>query len=165
MGTGYTDAKYPGVQAVTEKLARFWVSYQSGRVNYPVGLVNVGKAFSAEQALVDLEVARWIHEFGKGVAVNADTLCVESIRQQGIGGNFLTADHTVANMCKAVWYPTLMDRSLATGSGREGERDMLERAHNLRYKQILASADYEIDRDGRRAIEDIEHRAKKVLAA
>ncbi len=51
IGTGYTDAKYPGPQSVMEKLAKYWAAYRSGRVNYPVGLVNGGKAFSPEQAL------------------------------------------------------------------------------------------------------------------
>ncbi len=57
IGTGYTDAKYPGIQSVMEKMAKYWAAYQSGRVNYPLGLVSGGKAFSPEQALLDLETA------------------------------------------------------------------------------------------------------------
>jgi trimethylamine--corrinoid protein Co-methyltransferase len=164
IGTGYTDAKYPGVQSVMEKLAKFWASYRSGRVNYPVGLVNGGKAFSPEQALLDLEIAHWIHEFSKGITVNSDTLCVDLIRRQGIGGNFLSEDHTVLHMRKAVWYPTLMDRTLSAGLSKDRERDMLEQAC-ARRKKIMASADYEIDRDRRRAIEEIVRSAERMLTA
>ncbi len=158
----YTDAKYPGVQSVIEKLARFWVAYRSGRVNYPVGLVKSGKAFSAEQALLDLEVAQSIHEFAKGIEVSPETLCVDLIREHGIGGNFLGETHTVKHMREAVWYPKLFDRTLPAGLAADREYDMMERAHAQR-ERILAGADYEISAEGRRAIEDILRRAERAL--
>ncbi len=160
---GYTDAKYPGVQSVVEKLARFWAAYRSGRVNYPVGLLKSGKAFSAEQALLDIEVAQWIHQFAKGITVTPETLCVDLIRQQGIGGSFIGEEHTVQHMRKAVWYPRLFDRTLPAGLEADRAHDMLERAH-ARRKQVMASADYEIAAEGRRAIEDILRRAERALA-
>jgi trimethylamine--corrinoid protein Co-methyltransferase len=163
IGTGYTDAKYPGIQSVMEKMAKFWASYRSGRVNYPVGLVNQGKAFSPEQALLDLETAQWIHTYGKGVEVSQDTLCLDMIRQQGIGGNFFGVDHTRRNMRKAVWYPALMDRSLSQGLRRDQERDMLARAAD-RSKKILASASYEIDAERQREIDKVVKRAEQFLA-
>jgi trimethylamine---corrinoid protein Co-methyltransferase len=160
----YTDAKYPGVQSVMEKLARFWPIYRSGRANFPVGLVKSGKAFSAEQALLDLEVAQWIQEFGKGIAVNDESLCLDLIREVGIGGNFIGEEHTVRQMRKTVWYPKLMDRTLPGGLATDRRNDMLERAH-ARYEKVMAHADYEIDSAGRRAIEDILRSAERVLTA
>jgi len=166
IGTGYTDAKYPGIQSMMEKSAKFSASFHSGRVNYPVGLVNGGKAFSAEQALLDLEVAHWLHSFGKGILVEMDSLAlsVESIRSKGIGGNFLDAEHTLQNMRKVVWYPTLMDRKLSSRLEKDRQRDMLARA-SAQYKKILASASYEIDSDRRRSIEDVLRRAKQKLTS
>ncbi|MCL6429329.1 MAG: trimethylamine methyltransferase family protein [Anaerolineae bacterium] len=162
IGTGYTDAKYPGAQAVMEKLVKFWASYRSGRVNYPIGLVNGGKTFSPEQAMLDLEVAHWIHEFGKGIAVSEETLCVEQIRRQGIGGNHLTEDHTLAHMRRVVWYPVLMDRTLAAGLEKDRARDMVERAR-ARVEAVLRCADWEIDRERVRAIDDVVRRAERAL--
>jgi len=149
---------------VCEKLARFWACYRSGRANFPVGLVKSGKAFSAEQALLDLEMAQWIQEFGKGIAVNDENLCLDLIRQQGIGGNFIGEEHTVRHMRKAVWYPKLMDRTLPSGLADDRRNDMLERAH-ARYQKVKANAHYEIDADGRRAIADILRSAERVLTA
>lgn len=162
IGTGYTDAKYPGAQSVMEKLAKYWASYQSGRVNYPVGLLNGGKAFSAEQALLDLEAAHWVHEFGKGIAVSPDTLGVDMIRRQGIGGYHLNEEYTLQNMRRAVWYPALMDRTLSSGFEKDHERDLLERAH-ARHKRAMAKANYEIDAERRREIERIVRSAEKTL--
>jgi trimethylamine--corrinoid protein Co-methyltransferase len=162
IGTGYTDAKYPGTQSVMEKLAKFWASYQSGRVNYPVGLMSGGKAFSPEQALLDLEAAQWVHEYGKGIAVTAESLGIDLIRKQGIGGYHLDEAYTLQNMRKAVWYPTLMDRTLSVGSSKDRDRDMVERAH-ARYRKVMAKADYEIDVEPRREIERILRAAERVL--
>jgi trimethylamine--corrinoid protein Co-methyltransferase len=162
IGTGYTDAKYPGVQSIMEKLAKYSATYRSGRVNYPVGLVNGGKAFSPEQALLDLEVANWIHQAGKGIPVNEETLGVELIRKYGIGGNQVGEDYTLQNMRKVVWYPALMDRTLSAGLEKDRERDMIERA-SARKQRIMAKAAYEIDADRRREIEALVRSAERSL--
>ena len=162
IGTGYTDAKYPGIQSVMEKLAKFWATYRSGRVNYPIGLVNQGKAFSPEQALLDIETARYIHVFEQGIKVNSDSLCIDLIRQQGISGNFFGEEHTVRQMRKTVWYPTLMDRALSQGLEKDSIRDMLAQASS-QYKNIMASAEYEVEAEKRREIDRILSSAKRVL--
>ncbi len=162
IGTGYTDAKYPGVQSVMEKLAKYSATYRSGRVNYPVGLVNGGKAFSPEQALLDLEVANWIHQAGKGIPVNEETLGVDLIRKYGIGGNQVGEDYTLQNMRKVVWYPALMDRTLSAGLEKDHERDMIARA-STRKQRIMAKAEYEIDADRRREIEALVRSAERSL--
>lgn len=164
IGTGYTDAKYPGTQSVMEKLAKYWATCRSGRVNYPVGLVNNGKAFSPEQALLDLEAAHWIHQFHKGIAVNEETLCLDLIRKQGIGGNHLGEEHTVRQMRKEVWYPQFMDRARSTGMAKDRERDMIARAHE-RYQKLMTKATYEIDAAGRHEIDNILRAAERALTA
>jgi trimethylamine---corrinoid protein Co-methyltransferase len=164
IGTGYTDAKYPGIQSVMEKMAKYTATYQSGRVNFPLGLMNGGKAFSPEQALLDLEVARWLVNFGKGIPVDDADLdtCLEIIRRRGIGGSSIEEEHTLQNMRKVVWYPALMDRKLSGGYDQDLERDMLARAR-AQVQKALKNANYEIDSDRRRAIDDVVRRAEKAL--
>jgi trimethylamine--corrinoid protein Co-methyltransferase len=160
LGTGYTDAKYPGVQSIMEKVAKYWATYRSGRVNYPVGLVNGGKAFSPEQALLDLECAAWIHQYGKGIPVSDETLRLDLIRKQGIGGYQMDEEFTLQNMRRVVWYPPLMDRTLSAGLEKDRERDMIARAA-ARKQKVMARADYEIDADRRREIEALVHHAEQ----
>ncbi len=164
IGTGYTDAKYPGAHSVMEKMAKYWATYQSGRVNYPVGLVAGGKAFSPEQALLDREVARWVHSYGKGIPVEGSDLdtCLEIIRRRGIGGSSLEEEHTLQNMRKVVWYPALMDRKLSAGYAQDQARDMLASAR-AQYHKVMKQADYEIDGDRRREIENLVRRAEQTL--
>jgi hypothetical protein len=65
-------------------------------------------------------------------------------------------------MRKLVWYPALMDRKLSNGLVKDQERDMLARAQ-VQYKKMMSSADYEIDADRRRAIEQVVKKAESVL--
>ncbi|MHB0879072.1 MAG: trimethylamine methyltransferase family protein [Anaerolineae bacterium] len=160
---GYNDAKYPGVQSAMEKLGRFWMIARTGRVDFPVGLVNYGKAFSPEQALLDLEIGHYIEALTRGVSVSDDSLCLDMIRQVGIGGHFMAEEHTLLNMRRGVWYPALMDRTASQGPGRDRELDPLERAAQ-RKRDILARAGYEIDAEGAREIAHIVERAQQALA-
>ncbi|MHB1296522.1 MAG: trimethylamine methyltransferase family protein [Anaerolineae bacterium] len=159
---GYTDAKYPGAQSVLEKLERFWMIARTGRVNFPVGLINYGRAFSPEQALVDIEIAHMVEQVSRGIEVSADTLCLEDIRAVGIGGTFLGEERTLTEMRRAVWYPRIMDRASSLGLSQDKARDMLDAAA-ARKQAVLAKAGYEIDADRSREIDKILQAAEKEL--
>lgn len=59
----YLDAKYPGIQNAVEKTMKFFLSALSGRFSYPVGLVNWGKCFSPEEAMINIQICKEIHNF------------------------------------------------------------------------------------------------------
>ena len=162
---GYTDAKLPGEQIAIEAMGRFLFLAQTGRFNVPVGLLNGGKRFSAEQALVEIEIERWIVESGKGIEVTADTLCLEQIRRVGIGGHSMQEEHTIQNMRKNIWYPQLMDRSLGGEIDRDRASDMLETAAR-KVREVSSRANlYEADTTQKRAIEQILRAAEQELTA
>jgi trimethylamine---corrinoid protein Co-methyltransferase len=159
---GYIDAKYPGPQVMLEVFARYSALARSGRYNVPVGLLNSGKRFSAIQALMDIEVERWIVEAGKGIEVSSDTLRVDQIRRVGIGGHSLAEKHTLDNMRKMVWYPQLMDHSISAVS-QESVNDMMNAAAG-RVEKILVRDDlYEADSAKTRAIDEVVRAAEKEL--
>ena len=159
---GYIDAKYPGPQVMLEVFARFSALARSGRYNVPVGLLNSGKRFSAVQALLDIEVERWIVEAGKGIEVSPDTLLVDQIRRVGIGGHSLAEKHTLANMRKAVWYPQLMDHTISAVEN-EAANDMASTA-TRRVEKILAGKDlYEAEPAKTRAINEVVCAAEREL--
>jgi trimethylamine--corrinoid protein Co-methyltransferase len=161
---GYVDAKQPGEQIAIEVMGRFSLLARSGRFNVPVGLLNGGKRFSAEQALVDIEIERWILESLKPIEVSPETLRIDQIRSVGIGGNSLLEQHTRQFMRKNVWYPLLMDRTLPSGDEAGRTRDMLSNAKE-RVHGILSRTDlYEADPDERRAIDVVVQTAERDLA-
>ena len=161
---GYVDSKEPGEQIAIEVTGRFALLAQSGRFNVPVGLLNGGKRFSAEQALVDIEIERWILESLKSIDVTSETLRVDQIRKVGIGGNSLSEEHTLEVMRKNVWYPSLMDRTLSASDQSDRARDMLSNA-NRKVREILSRSDlYEADAGQCRAIDAVVRAAERDLA-
>jgi trimethylamine---corrinoid protein Co-methyltransferase len=159
---GYIDAKYPGPQVILEIFARYSAMAHSGRYNVPVGLLNSGKRFSAIQALMGIEVERWIVEAGKGIEISPETLLVDQIRRVGIGGHSLAEKHTLDNMRKMVWYPQLMDHSISAIS-QEYVNDMMSTAAR-RVEKILSRDDlYQADPAKTRAIDEVVRAAEKEL--
>ena len=162
---GYVDAKLPGEQIVMEVMGRFALLARSGRFNVPVGLLNGGKRFSAEQALVDIEIERWILESMKPIEVTSDTLRLGQIRSVGIGGNSLLEEHTLEFMRKNVWYPLLMDRTLPAEDQQDRARDMLSNARQ-RVRGVLGGSDlYEADPAQCRAIDEVVRAAERDLTS
>ena len=60
IGVGNIDAKYPGIEAALEKVTKIITSYLSGRTNYMVGALAGIKRFSQEQAIIEIEIAKYI---------------------------------------------------------------------------------------------------------
>ena len=162
IGSGYTDAKYPGTQSVFEKTMRFMASATVGRTNYPVGLVEAGKAFSPEQAILDLEIARAVCFLARGFEVNEETLALDVIKSVGIGGNFLTEEHTILHFRKALWFPQILDRASSQGLTADMESDMLDKAHE-EFKTALSAEPYIIETDKAKEIDKIVRKAGEVL--
>ena len=159
---GYIDAKYPGAQIMMEVFARYMALARSGRYNVPAGLLNSGKRFSPVQAMLDIEVERWIVEAGKGIVVSADALLVEQVRRVGIGGHSLAEEHTLANMRKNIWYPQLMDHT-SPGIDQEHAGDMVAAAAHRVEKVLSQGGLYEADSAKIKAIDAVVRAAEKEL--
>jgi trimethylamine--corrinoid protein Co-methyltransferase len=163
IGTGYTDAKYPGVQSCAEKTLKFVSAAGLGRFNFPVGLLAGGKRFSPEQAVLDIDIAESIRRFCKGIEISSDTLAVDVIEEVGIGKEFLSHMHTLEHFRKNIWTPALFDRRCTTTLQDEKARDMLAVARD-KVHEIWARRDlYRIDEDKTRDIEKIVERAGNSL--
>jgi len=88
--------------------------------NYPVGLLDGGRTFCPEQALVDLDIAEMVdREFSCAQAADIGEL-VAVIREAGIGGSYLGLTHTVQHYREASWRPAV----LLSGSSAQAETDM-----------------------------------------
>lgn len=155
IGTGYIDAKRPGAQAALEKALKITASFMVGKTNYPVGILEGGKTFCPEEALVELEMVKAIHKMFGGVKATTDSLAVDVIRNVGIAGNFLAHDHTLSHFREALSLTGLFDRG--TGDGR----DMPDRAHH-KCREILATAEpYALPDDKVEEIDRIVQKAEK----
>jgi trimethylamine--corrinoid protein Co-methyltransferase len=146
IGTGYTDANHPNPQVLAEKLMKFLLSFLSRRCSYPVGLLGSGAVFSDLQALVDLELCRYIHAhfagFGDAAAVPE---LVGLIAGAGIRGSFLSEEHTLAHF-RENWLPGVFDPGAQAGSVYDRARERLHEVYARKdFWQLDARASREID--------------------
>jgi len=163
IGTGYTDAKYPNSQVLAEKTMKYLLTFLSGRYTYPLGLLNGGSIFSGEQALVDLEICRYIHShFGNFGNFDQIQELAETITSVGIRGHYISEDHTLLHF-RENWFPQILDRTSFKSIEENKDRDIYNNAHQ-RVSQLLSSNDfYEIDGDRAKEIDSIIKKAEKTL--
>jgi trimethylamine--corrinoid protein Co-methyltransferase len=163
IGTGYTDARYPGSQVPVEKLMKYLLGYLAGHSAYPVGLLNAGSVFSAEQALVDLELCSFIHgQFETRLDTSVLAKIVEVIHEAGVRGNVLGSTHTLDHF-RDLWNPLLFDRSSFSTLEESRMRDVYERAHERCEALLGAGGFWEMELAQAREIEAIVRSADAVL--
>jgi trimethylamine---corrinoid protein Co-methyltransferase len=94
------------------------------------GTLAGGSVFSPVQLALDSEIHSWNAAIAAGIAVDEETVALETIRQVGASGNFLSQRHTRRHM-KEVWRPRLLDRSPWDAWVAGGRRGAPEKAAEL----------------------------------
>ena len=163
VGTGYTDAKYPNSQVLSEKALKFTYNYLSGRNSHPVGLLNGGSVFSPEQTLVDIEICRFIQAHSLGLGDEGDILELpDLIDAVGIRGNFLETEHTLEHF-RDNWFPELFDRTGFSTLEESKRKEIYVNAHE-RYNHMLSGEDfYKVEPEAEREIDRIVASANETL--
>jgi trimethylamine--corrinoid protein Co-methyltransferase len=163
IGSGYFDAKYPNPQILTEKTMKYLFTYLSGRYSYPVGLIHSGSVFCIEQAMVDLEICRYIHGHFEDIDdFHGINEIVELIDRVGIRGSYIAEDHTLRHF-KENWFPRIMDRTSFLSFEESRKKNIYNQGHEEAEK-LLSSGDFwEIDRDRAKEIDAVVEKAGKVL--
>ena len=163
IGSGYYDGKYPGTQHSMEKTLKYFTAAATGKANFLVGLINSGKCFSGEQAVIDIENLHLIDRFLEGFKVDDENAVLDIIREVGIGGSFLTNEHTLDNYAKNLYISEIMNRTLPSTLKEDLKKDMTNQAQS-KVDKILARDDlYEIDSDRAKEIDRIVEMAEKEL--
>jgi trimethylamine--corrinoid protein Co-methyltransferase len=110
MGSFATGAKEPNWQAgIENSLSTMMASLTMSDMLVGVGLLNGSLIWSFEQMIMDCEIFDIVHKMMQGIAVNEETLALDTIRKVGPGGQYLTQAHTRDHM-RELWVSKLMDR-------------------------------------------------------
>jgi len=94
------------------------------------GHTDGGASWSPAQLALDAETWSNVGAVSAGIAVDPETIALDTIAAVGIGGNALSQRHTRRHM-KDVWRPRLFDRSAYEAWQREGRQAAPERAAAL----------------------------------
>jgi trimethylamine--corrinoid protein Co-methyltransferase len=124
-----TDAKAPDAQMGMEKLMNCLMASLAGlNVVAGVGQTDFINTVRADQMFIDNEMISIVKRICRGILVNEQTMALEAIQQVGPGGNYLAAEHTVANFRQELWFPRLFDRKIWAVWEEEGAIEIAGRA-------------------------------------
>jgi trimethylamine--corrinoid protein Co-methyltransferase len=130
------DSKAVDAQMGMEKLLNCLMASMAGlNVVAGVGQTDFINTVRADQMFIDNEMIGLVKRMCRGIKVNEDTVALDAISQVGPGGNYLAAEHTVANFRQELWFPRLFDRKIWAVWEEEGAQDIAARA-----RQKVASA-------------------------
>ncbi len=126
---GTSDSQIPDEQACLEAGLLTFISAMSGaNLNHDVGYLDFGRTGSLEMIVIMNEVIDQVRRIKKGAPIDADTLAVDVIRQVGVGGEFLTHDHTCRHLRATQWRPSLIHRDGYENWVASGQKSLLARA-------------------------------------
>lgn len=110
MGSFATGAKQPDWQAgIENSLSTFMAAISVSDMLLGAGLLHGSRIWSYEQLMLDCEIFRLIGKVLEGIPVCEETLALDTIKEVGPGGNFLSKKHTLKHMHER-WVPEFMDR-------------------------------------------------------
>jgi trimethylamine--corrinoid protein Co-methyltransferase len=117
-----TDAKGVSVQSGYESMMSMLLACQN-KVNliiHSAGILDAFAATSYEQFIVDLEIISMIEFYLGDIETDPEDFAFDVIREVGIGGQFITTQHTLERCRKASWHPQIGLRGfLVKGSPNE----------------------------------------------
>ena len=131
-----TGASAPDAQAAAEKMMYMLLTALGGAKGIG-GAGQLKEAFSYEQLLIDNEIAGYVKQLLKGVCISDETIALEEIERQGIGGNFLVCETTMKFLRECYYAPQLFYRKRLSQWLGDGAKDTTDRAHE-KAEEILA---------------------------
>jgi trimethylamine---corrinoid protein Co-methyltransferase len=166
-GGGLTSANALDAQAATESAMSLWGTYLSGcdLVLHAAGWLEGGLTCSFEKLALDLEVLRMFESLRAGLAVGAEELALETIREEGPGGIFLASPHTLEHFREWVFMSPLFRSQAHPTWLKQGAAETPEVATS-EWKKLLASwEDPGIDDDTEAELQEYMVRRKRELDA
>jgi trimethylamine--corrinoid protein Co-methyltransferase len=156
VNVGFTDAKVPDAQAGLEKGTTLLLGALAGADIFGgMGIAGCDQGFSLPQLIIDDEIIDFVKRVMRGVRVDGETCAYDVIERVGIGGMFLTDDHTLTLWRDEFWIPQLCDRNLWEPWRADGRKTMLDRAID-RQEKILGTHTLEwLDEDTQQEMDAI----------
>jgi trimethylamine--corrinoid protein Co-methyltransferase len=137
-GGGLCASKIPDAQAAYESANTMQASALAG-VNFMLhtaGWLEGGLSMGYEKFIMDADQAGMLAVMLEGVELSENAQAMDAFRENGPGGHFLGAAHTLANFESAFYRSELADNNSFEQWEEEGSLDCAMRA-NLKWKEML----------------------------
>ncbi|NQU09959.1 trimethylamine methyltransferase family protein [bacterium] len=136
-GTGIEPC-VPDAQAGYERALQVLTNALAGTnfIHLSLGMMEQMLLAAYEQVVIDNEIIGSAFRIVRGVEVDDELIGLDTIKEVGIGGNYLDAEHTVRHLRSQVWIPQIANRDRYETWMAAGGKDLRQRA-NDRARQIL----------------------------
>lgn len=141
-GGGLTDANFPDAQAGIESAMALITAVRNG-INFILhacGILGAYVAMSYEKFIIDEELCGMLKKLIESIEISDASLDLATIKEVGIGGNYLTQPKTFELCRTAFFLPELMTVQDFDGWQSKGGKRTDERASDLLNKRL---ANYE----------------------
>ncbi len=103
---------------------------QSGaNVIYGAGMLENGLCVDFGKMVLDCDAFKMIKHVIGGISMTDESMAINTIKEVGIGGNFLSHEHTLKHCRTAVSQPNIFDRRTREDWVLDGGKDIIENAY------------------------------------
>jgi len=152
---GYCDSKIPDAQAMLEKGMPLLMAALSGADSFAHMGVAGTMGASLLQLVIDDEMVGHLRRMMRGIKITPKTLAFDVIKRVGIGGEFITDEHTAKHWREEYWLPAMSDRETHEVWLNKGGGTMLERASQRRDQLLRDHQPEWLDKETRNQVDDI----------
>jgi len=136
-GDSNSDSKLIDFQTGAESaMTQFLIPLAGNNGPLGLGFLDSQRTYSLEKLVIDHEICRFVKKLLQGIDISEETLALEVIKDVGVGGNFLTHQHTLDWFKKEYLFSTIFDRQGREDWEAAGWKDTYSRARE-RVKEIL----------------------------
>ena len=146
----YVEGNAPSIQTTFVKMYRLMTLAQTASMPLSIGLLANGSVFSGVQAMIDLDFAKAMHRFSRGVEVNDGTMAVDLIQEMLFcdRDSYLTADMTLDNYAELLWQSEILDRGAPHLNGEAlnfhaSDEKLIKRAYEKYHALLSGAPEYE----------------------
>jgi trimethylamine---corrinoid protein Co-methyltransferase len=97
---------------------------------YGSGMLELGQTFSMEQLVIDNDMISMERKVLEGIPVTDETMAVDSIKEIGVGNDFLGHMSTMEHF-ESASDPAVFDRTMLGEWKSNGSKNAVERAHEI----------------------------------
>jgi len=154
--SGHNDSKLCDAQCGFETGMTLLLSALAGcNIIGQVGMLGPDMGAAYEQVVIGDEFGGAIYRIVQGMEVTDDTLALDIIEKVGIGGHYLSQEHTKKYLRKEHFIPTILDRLDWDIWEGQGAKSLTERAREKAEKILKEHQPEPLDKDVKRELENI----------
>lgn len=165
INAGLTDSKKPDAQAGLESGITLSLGIASGADIFGhMGICGMDQGTSLDILIMQSEIISYLESTNRLLNFDDNIFATDLIGEVGPKGTFLNKRHTVTNIRKELWFPTLLDRENYDTWLKSGSSDLEERCHNRKEELLANHEPTPLDKDLNKDFEKILEDAKKNLS-